>query len=123
MTTTTLTINNKSAVGLATIAGSKSVCDFIVRAVNAHDELLAALERIARPCECYSESAVRFRHGEAQNIARDAIAEGVLPGSEVVVTIVEIRGGKCRVGINAPREISVHREEIQRLIAEEMDSA
>ncbi len=82
-----------------------------------------ALERIARPCECYSESAVRFRHGEAQNIARDAIAEGVLPGSEVVVTIVEIRGGKCRVGINAPREISVHREEIQRLIAEEMDSA
>ncbi len=47
------------------------------------------------------------------------IPEGVLPGSEVVVTIVEIRGDKIRLGINAPREIPVHREEVQRLIAEE----
>ena len=37
----------------------------------------------------------------------------VIAGGEIVLTIVEIRGDKVRVGISAPKDISVHRGEVQ----------
>lgn len=44
--------------------------------------------------------------------------ESVVIGSDVVVTIVEVRGDVVRVGIDAPREVQVHREEIFRAVRE-----
>jgi carbon storage regulator len=44
--------------------------------------------------------------------------ESVVIGSDVVVTIVEVRGDVVRVGIDAPREVQVHREEVFRAVRE-----
>jgi len=42
--------------------------------------------------------------------------QSIVIGDDVVVTIVDIRGDKVRLGINAPREVSVHRKEIYDLV-------
>ena len=38
--------------------------------------------------------------------------ESVVIGDNVVVTVVDVRGGKVRLAFNAPREISIHRKEV-----------
>lgn len=42
--------------------------------------------------------------------------ESILIGDGIKVTIVEIRGDKVRLGIEAPKEVAVHREEIAEAI-------
>lgn len=38
--------------------------------------------------------------------------ERIVIGDDIVITVVEIRGDKCRIGIDAPKSVSVHRQEI-----------
>ena len=45
--------------------------------------------------------------------------ESVVINDNIVVTIVDVRGDKVRIGIEAPRDVSVHRKEIYEQIAEE----
>src|SRR5450755_4384567 len=45
--------------------------------------------------------------------------ETIMIGDDVEVTVVDIRGDKVRLGINAPKEISVHRKEVYDAIRRE----
>jgi carbon storage regulator len=45
--------------------------------------------------------------------------ESIMIGDKVVVTIVDIRGDKVRLGIEAPEEIPVHRQEVYEAIRRE----
>jgi carbon storage regulator len=45
--------------------------------------------------------------------------ESIIIGDNVVVTVVDVRGDKVRLGIEAPVEISVHRREVYEAIQRE----
>jgi carbon storage regulator len=42
--------------------------------------------------------------------------ESIVIDEKIVITVVEIRGDKVRLGIEAPKEVPVHREEVYRAI-------
>jgi len=50
------------------------------------------------------------------------IGESIIIGDNIAVTILGVKGGQIKVGVNAPREVSVHREEIYEKIKEESGS-
>ncbi|MFM8397029.1 MAG: carbon storage regulator CsrA [Pirellula sp.] len=45
--------------------------------------------------------------------------ESIMIGDDVVVTIVDIRGDKVRLGIEAPNDVPVHRQEVYEAIQRE----
>ncbi|MEE8059947.1 MAG: carbon storage regulator CsrA [Pseudomonadales bacterium] len=50
------------------------------------------------------------------------VGETLMIGDEVTTTILEVKGNQVRIGINAPKKIPVHREEIYYKIKNEKDS-
>jgi carbon storage regulator len=49
--------------------------------------------------------------------------ESIIIGDDVVVTVVDVRGDKVRLGIEAPREVPVHRREVYEAIQRENQQA
>jgi carbon storage regulator len=45
--------------------------------------------------------------------------ESIIIGDDIVITVVDIRGDKVRLGINAPVQIPVHRQEVYEAIQRE----
>jgi len=46
--------------------------------------------------------------------------ESIVINDEIVITVVEVRGDKVRLGIQAPRDVPVHRSEVHAAIHGEM---
>lgn len=46
--------------------------------------------------------------------------ESIIIGDDIKITVVEVRGDQVKLGVDAPRTISVHREEVYREIQEEI---
>ncbi len=47
--------------------------------------------------------------------------ESIVINDNIVITVVEIRGDKVRLGIQAPREVPIHRQEIFEMIRSEQN--
>lgn len=47
------------------------------------------------------------------------VGETIVIGDDVIITVLGIKGNQVRIGINAPKDVSVHREEIYQRIQNE----
>ena len=47
------------------------------------------------------------------------VGESLMIGDDVIVTVLGVKGNQVRIGVNAPKEIAVHREEIYEKIQAE----
>ncbi len=47
------------------------------------------------------------------------VGETLMVGDEVTVTVLGVKGNQVRIGVNAPKDVSVHREEIYQRIQRE----
>ncbi|TLZ19378.1 MAG: carbon storage regulator CsrA [Gammaproteobacteria bacterium] len=50
------------------------------------------------------------------------VGETVMIGDEVTITVLGVKGNQVRVGINAPKSVAVHREEIYERIKREQQA-
>jgi len=51
------------------------------------------------------------------------VGETVMIGNDVTFTVLGVKGNQVRVGVNAPKEVPVHREEIYERIRRETEAA
>ncbi|KZZ44628.1 MAG: carbon storage regulator CsrA [Saccharospirillaceae bacterium] len=49
------------------------------------------------------------------------VGETLMVGDDVTVTVLGVKGNQVRIGVNAPKEVAVHREEIYQRIQREKD--
>lgn len=47
------------------------------------------------------------------------VGESVMIGDDVTITVLGVKGNQVRIGVNAPKEVAVHREEIYERIKRE----
>ena len=47
------------------------------------------------------------------------IGETLMIGEDVTVTVMDVKGNQVRIGIKAPREVAVHREEVYDRVQQE----
>lgn len=47
------------------------------------------------------------------------VGETLMVGDEVTVTVLGVKGNQVRIGVNAPKDVAVHREEIYQRIQQE----
>lgn len=50
------------------------------------------------------------------------IGETLMVGDDVTVTVLGVKGNQVRIGVNAPKDVAVHREEIYQRIQKEKDA-
>ncbi|OFE12179.1 carbon storage regulator [Pseudohongiella acticola] len=50
------------------------------------------------------------------------IGETLMVGDDVTVTVLGVKGNQVRIGVNAPKDVAVHREEIYQRIQKEKNA-
>ena len=69
------------------------------------------------------EQSIQFHKEPAMLVLSRHRDESIMIGDDVVITVVDIRGDKVRLGIDAPQEIPVHRQEVYDAIKRENQKA
>ncbi|MGR3806525.1 carbon storage regulator CsrA [Pasteurella testudinis] len=49
------------------------------------------------------------------------IGESLLIGEDISISVLSVRGNQVKIGVNAPKDVAVHREEIYQRLKEEAD--
>jgi len=50
------------------------------------------------------------------------VGESLMVGDEITVTVLGVKGNQVRIGVNAPRDVAVHREEIYNRIQDDAET-
>lgn len=58
------------------------------------------------------DTGCRVRYGGHMLILTRRVGETLMIGDQVSVTVLGVKGNQVRIGVNAPKEVAVHREEI-----------
>lgn len=68
------------------------------------------------------DTSACVQEGSGILILTRRLGETLIIGDDVKVTVLGVKGNQVRLGVNAPKEISVHREEIYERIKKEQNS-
>ena len=79
------------------------------------------LSAIARAMECNGRVASAVKGGGMLILTR-RVGETLMIGDQVTVTVLGVKGNQVRIGINAPKDLAVHREEIFQRIRREKEA-
>jgi carbon storage regulator len=66
-----------------------------------------------------SEATINNTEIHPMLILTRRVGETIMIGEDVAVTVLGVQGNQVRVGVNAPKEVAVHREEIFERIQQE----